>query len=155
MVFAIAFICRSVLADSEVTRIPILDAPAGTVGLGFGVRFENTPYIKEDSTSGVGDALDIDWVPMYLYEGELVFAHGTSVGLHLFRNEFFRADIVARYRFDHLDPESSSYYEGLEEREQTVDAGLSFTINGEFGSLKLEWVTDTLNKHNGEEVDLT
>jgi outer membrane scaffolding protein for murein synthesis (MipA/OmpV family) len=153
VLFAVA--CQTVKADAEVTRIPILDAPPGTIGLGFGVRSESTPYIKENSASGVGDVVSIDWVPMYLYEGETVFAHGTSVGIHLYRSWFFSADLLARYRFDHLDPDNSDYYEGLEEREQTVDAGLSFTVRGGFGSLKLEWVTDTLNRHNGEEVDLT
>ncbi|KPJ94991.1 MAG: hypothetical protein AMJ55_05025 [Gammaproteobacteria bacterium SG8_15] len=152
-VFILAcYYCSPVLADAEVTRIPILDAPPGTVGLGFGVRLETSPYKTGNSSS---DMLNIDWVPMFLYEGELLFAHGTSVGLHLFRNEFFSADILARYRFDHLDPQRSDYYQDLEEREQTVDAGLSFTLKGAFGSLKLEWVTDTLNRHNGEEVDLT
>lgn len=145
----------NVLADAEVTRIPILDAPPGTIGLGFGIRLENSPYKTDSDSSGIGDELTVDWVPMYLYEGELVFAHGTSVGLHLLKNKFFSADILARYRFDQLDPSSSEYYEGLEKREQTVDAGISLTLKGGFGALKLEWVTDTLNKHNGEEVDLT
>ncbi|MCI0505701.1 MAG: MipA/OmpV family protein [Gammaproteobacteria bacterium] len=143
------------LADSEVSRIPILDAPPGTVGLGVGVRLETTPYKEDESSSGIGDDINQDWVPMYLYEGKYLFAHGTSVGVHMYRNDFFSADALARYRFDQLDPQTSDFYEGMEKREQTVDAGFSFSFKGAFGSVKFEWVTDTLNKHNGEEVDVT
>lgn len=143
------------IADSEVTRVPFIDAPPGTVGLGFGFRMGTSPYIEDDESSDIEDQKKLDVVPMYLYEGKYLFAHGTSYGLHVFRTNTFSADILARYRFDYLDPGSSNYYDGLDQREQTVDGGISFTYQGSFGRIKFDWVTDLLDEHNGEEIDLT
>jgi outer membrane scaffolding protein for murein synthesis (MipA/OmpV family) len=146
---------RDGIADSEVTRIPIIDAPPGTVGLGFGYRLATSPYFEDKETSDLEEEKLADLVPMYLFEGKYFFAHGTSYGIHVFRKQSFTADLLARYRFDRLDPSSSDYYDGLQERDQTVDGGISLSFNGRFGSLKFDWVTDLRDKHNGEEFDLT
>jgi hypothetical protein len=39
-----------VLANQEVARIPIVDAPPGTPGLGGGVRLGSNPYNGESDT---------------------------------------------------------------------------------------------------------
>jgi len=61
-------------AGQEVARIPIVDAPPKTPGLGAGVRLGNSPYR--------GDSTTFDLVPLYLYEGRYLFAHGVSAGVH-------------------------------------------------------------------------
>jgi outer membrane scaffolding protein for murein synthesis (MipA/OmpV family) len=143
------------LADSEVTRIPIIDAPPGTVGLGFGFRLSTNPYLEGDQSSELEQETQLDLVPMYLFEGKHLFAHGTSFGVHMYKNEHFMADLLARYRFDRLDPDSNAYFDGLQKREQTIDGGLSLIYKGDFGSVKFDWVTDLMNTHKGMELDFT
>ncbi|MEH6551977.1 MAG: MipA/OmpV family protein [Pseudomonadales bacterium] len=142
-------------ADGDVSRIPIIGAPPGTVGLGFGLRYGASPYIGVDTISSVSNENNYDLVPLYLYEGEYLYSHGTSFGAHLFRNNTFTFDILARVRFDRLEPESSPVLEGVNEREQSLDTGFGLGIKGNWGELRAEWVHDSLNVHQGQEVDLT
>ena len=134
-------------AGSDVMRIPIIDAPPFTPALGGGLRLSTSPYVEDDSS--------FDLVPLYLYEGRYLFAHGTEFGAHLFRDQTFSLDAIARYRFTRLDTDESDFLEGLDERRQTLDGGLSFGVRGGWGELQLDWVTDLLNRHDGQEFDLT
>jgi outer membrane scaffolding protein for murein synthesis (MipA/OmpV family) len=139
-----------VVADQETARIPIVDAPPGTPGIGGGARLNATPY------AGVGAVQDL--VPLYLYEGRWVFAHGTSVGVHAFRNDLVSFDVLARYRFQRLDPEDEQFddplFQGLDERRQTVDGGVALGFRGGWGEVKLDWVTDLGGHHEGDELGL-
>jgi len=134
------------VSAQEVARLPIVDVPPGTPGLGAGVRMGTIPY--------VGELQGSDLVPLYLYEGRYFFAHGTEAGLHLVHNKLIEFDWLARYRFQHLDPDENPALAGLDKRSQSVDSGLSLTVNGSWGSLEATWVGDTLNRYNGQEVDL-
>ena len=131
----------------EVARIPFIDAPPGTPGLGPGVRFGQSPYVGSERNS--------DLIPLYLYEGKLLFAHGASFGLHLFRNDKLTFDLYSSYRFQQLDPDSNVYFQGMDKRKQTLDAGFSVDFYDFWGGVKLSWLTDTLNRHNGDEFELT
>lgn len=135
------------LAAPEVARIPIVDAPPQTPGIGGAFRSGSTPYIGDDG--------EPDLVPLYLYEGKRLFAHGTSVGIHAVNKERFKLDLLALYRFDQLDPSSSPFLEGMAKREQSVDAGISMETRRNWGDLKLAWTTDTTNRHEGQELDLS
>jgi outer membrane scaffolding protein for murein synthesis (MipA/OmpV family) len=137
---------QSVIAQ-EVGQIPIIDAPPQTPGLGGGVRVSASPY--------VGQEAGYDLVPLYLYEGKFLFAHGTNFGAHLFRNDTFELNLLVRYRFAQLDPDGSDFLDGIEKRDQAWDGGISGVVRGKWGQLKLDWVTDLTNTHNGNEVDLT
>ena len=140
-----------VMAAQEVARIPFINAPPGTAGLGGGFRFGNNPYIS----SGESEEVPLDLIPLYLYEGKYLFAHGTSFGIHVFKNEKFSFSALARWRFQQLDPSEDSIFAGLERRHQTLDGGLQATYKSKFGEIRLEWVTDTLDKHNGQELEFT
>ena len=72
---------------SDVYTIPISDAPPGTPALGGGIRLTSNPLI--------GDLDEWDLVPLYLYEGKYLFAHGTEFGAHLFRNDTFQVNALA------------------------------------------------------------
>jgi outer membrane protein len=139
-------------AAQEVSRIPIIDAPDGTAGLGGGFRMGRDPYISgPDAESEV----PLDLIPLYLYEGKWLFAHGTSGGVHFFKNENFSISGVVQYRFQHLNPSNDPIFEGLEKREQSVDAGIMMRYGGNWGELNLQGVTDTLDRHNGKEAQLS
>lgn len=135
----------------EVAEIPFFHAPPGTAALGGGLRFGQSPYLASDNE----DERRLDLVPLYLYEGKYLFARGVSGGVHVVRSDVFEFNLYTRYRFQKLDPDSNEYYAGLEEREQTLDAGVEVGLKQRWGELKLDWVTDTLGRHSGQEFRLS
>jgi len=140
-------LASTIAAANELFQIPIIDAPPSTPALGGGVRATTSPYAE--------DSADIDLVPLYLYEGDYLFAHGTEFGAHLFRNQTFFVDALASYNFMSLDPGQSNFFDGLDERRQTLDGGLGLGMRGGWGELKLEWLRDMLGRSDGQTVDLT
>jgi len=135
----------------EVAEIPFFNAPEGTAALGGGIRVGQSPYLAVDNE----DQRQFDLIPLYLYEGKYFFFRGTAGGVHFVNNENWEVNLYGRYRFQKLDPDSNEFYEGLTERKQTLDAGLQIISTRPWGDLKLGWITDTLNRHNGQEVELT
>jgi len=136
------------IAGYEVTRIPVEGLPDGTPGLGAGIRGSQDMYVGQDR--------DPDLVPLYLYEGRWLFAEGTGGGIHLLDDDIFSLDLLVRYRFNALDP--SDYGEiadGLSTRRQTLDGGVSGGVKTPFGHIKVEWVTDLQDRHNGNELDIS
>jgi outer membrane scaffolding protein for murein synthesis (MipA/OmpV family) len=134
----------------EVGEIPFWHQPAGTAGLGAGLRFGQSPYFASDNE----DESELDLVPLYLYEGEYFFARGAAGGLHIINSDDYELNVLARYRFQKLDPESNEFYEGIEKREQTLDAGIQFRVSKAWGQITADWVTDTLNRHQGQQVQV-
>ena len=138
-------------AAQELARIPIIDAPDGTAGLGGGLRMGRDPYIgSPDAESEV----PLDLIPLYLYEGKWLFAHGTAGGVHFYKNENFSISALVQYRFQQLDPSKDPIFEGLERRQQSLDAGFMMRFGGNWGEFNLQAVTDTLDRHNGKEAQL-
>ena len=134
-------------AAQEITRIPFEQAPPYTPAIGGAIRTGNDVYI--------GGGREPDLVPLYLYEGKWLFAYGTSGGLHAFKNDHVSFDLILRYRFDKLDPNDNEQLNGLNERDQTLEGGLSASWFGRFGELNAEYVWDAQNNHNGNEFDLS
>ena len=133
------------------TEIPFFKAPTGSAALGGGIRFGQNPYLASDSE----DERTLDLIPLYLYEGKWLFARGTTGGLHLVNNDNWELNAIVRWRFQSLDPDSNEFYEGLEKRDQTLDGGFQVISKRSWGELRLSWVTDTLDHHNGQEVQFT
>jgi outer membrane scaffolding protein for murein synthesis (MipA/OmpV family) len=135
----------------EVAEIPIFNAPAGTAALGGGIRGGQSPYLATDNE----DQRRLDLIPLYLYEGKYLFFRGTKGGVHLIDNDVWEVNILGRYRFQKLDPDSNVFYQGLNERKQSFDAGVEFAFTKDWGDFTLSWVTDTLDRHNGEEIQFS
>lgn len=135
----------------EVAEIPFWHQPEGSAGLGGGIRFGQSPYLASDNE----DQRELDLIPLYLYEGKYLFARGVTGGVHIVNRNDIEFNVFARYRFQHLDPDRNEFYDGLEERRQTVDAGIQFSISKAWGELTLNWMTDTLNRHKGQEVEVS
>ncbi len=136
-------------------RTAIGDVPEGTVGLGAALRRGTSPYRGVDNISGLLNDNKADLIPLYLYEGKWLFAHGTSAGVHLVKYDWLKLDLLARYRFNRLESDAKPYFNGLQDREQTVDMGFSGTVYGGWGSLSTTWANDILGIHNGFEWDFT
>ena len=134
----------------EVGEIPFWHQPDGTAGLGAGFRFGQSPYLAADND----DQRELDLVPLYLYEGKYFFARGAAGGLHVVNSDDFEFNVLARYRFQQLDPSRNEFYDGLEERRQTLDAGVQFRMSKAWGQLTLEWLTDALDRHKGQQAQV-
>lgn len=141
-------------ADNQVTHLPFADAPAGSVGLGAGLRFGRSPYQDVDSLSSLENENNADRMPLYLYEGEYLFFHGTRAGVHLWRDQF-KVDAVAQYRFDRLEPEVSDFYRTVDKRNQTLEGGIALTSQWGSHELSTNLLQDMQSRHNGYVTDLT
>ncbi len=144
----------SVFADNQVSHIPFQSAPAGSVGLGAGFRFGASPYKFVETLSSIENDSNSDLVPLYLYEGEYVFSHGTRGGLHLWRKHV-QVDALVQYRFDRLETEVSDYYAGINDRSQTMEGGLSVSASSVFGVASVSFLHDLQNRYGGYEMDFT
>ncbi len=142
-------------ATNLITHTPIVNAEPGTVGLGFGLRLGDSPYRGIDNVASINNDNSTDLVPLYLYEGDRIFFHGTSAGIHLLQGQDVSIDAIASYRFDRIEPDADAFFEGIDERRQTVDGGLSINIVQPWGTLTATAVTDLLGRHNGEEYEFT
>jgi outer membrane protein len=147
----ITFIGLSAAEAQEVTEIPLFNAPWGTASLGGGLRGGPSPYLATDNE----DQRQLDLIPLYLYEGKHFFVRGTSGGLHLVNRDAFELSVLLKYRFQKLDPDSNVFYQGLDERKQSLDGGIQAAYTGQWGRVRLNWVTDTLDRHQGQEVQLS
>lgn len=133
-------------AGEDIFWLPLERVEEGTPGLGFALRGDSGIYQAES------DSLDL--MPLYFYEGSRLFAHGTSVGAHIFRKRSFELDLLARYRFDRLYQVDSADLTDMRRRRPSLDGGLSARVNTRIGTFQLEWVSDMLDRHNGTELDL-
>ena len=146
VVMAMSFLCSDARAQ-EIARTPMGDEPEGTPGLGGLLRVGHQNYVGEPSRT--------DLIPLFLYEGRYAFAHGTSFGLHAFRNQWFSFDLLGRMRLNRLLPEDIPELQGLIEREHSLDAGASLGLRGRFGELQFTAVKDVLDRHDGREMDVS
>ena len=135
----------------EVAEIPLFNAPPGTAALGGGIRGGQSPYFAFDND----DQRRLDLIPLYLYNGQHVFFRGVSGGVHLYNSNDLELSVLGRYRFQHLDPGRNEFYQGIEERKQSLDAGFQTRLSKDWGTVRLSWVTDTLDRHKGQEVQLS
>lgn len=62
------------------TEMPVINISPGTVGLGAAIRRGTSPYVGINNISSQRTGNKADLLPLYLYEGEWLFAHGTSAG---------------------------------------------------------------------------
>ena len=132
----------------EVAEIPLFSAPVGTTALGGGLRGGQSPYLPSDNE----DVRQRDLIPLYLYEGKYLFFRGISGGIHVINRDDVEISLFGRYRFQKLDPGRNIFYQGINEREQSFDAGVRIAYANRLGRFNVSWVTDTLNRHNGQEI---
>jgi MipA family protein len=138
-------------AQYEVAEIPFFDAPKGSAALGAGLRLGRDLYLESDND----DIRRFDLVPLYLYNGKYLFFRGTSGGIHLISNDAIELNLLGRYRFNQLDPGRNEYYDGMDKREQTLDAGFELRLQGGWGAINTNVLTDSLNRHEGQSAEIT
>ena len=122
----------------------------GSAGLGLVLRSEQSPY--------KGAGISNDLLPMYLYEGQRVFLHGTRVGLKLvdeLRVQRHSIDVFLDYRFEGFPYERApASLAGMHVRRPATDLGLGYRYRSDWGNLDAEILHDIDNVSKGGELRL-
>lgn len=137
-----AFLCCSpsiTHAEEQVER-------PGPWQLGVGVIVLDKPYTGMDT--------EFKPIPVVGYIGERLQVFGPRASYLLAGNETFslRADSIIR--FSGYEPADSAALQGMDERDMTLEAGLTVSAGGAFGELALSVLTDVLDRHSGQEAVL-
>lgn len=119
-------------AGQEVTDLAFSNWPTGSAALGGALHIRRNVYQPADNV----DDWPIDLVPLLLYNGKYVFSRGTAAGVHILNKRSVELNLLARVRFDNLDPDDSAFYEGIQAREQSIDGGAEMRVRGHWGELK-------------------
>src|SRR5919198_6435837 len=125
-------------SDPFIDTLPV-DGPA----VGYLLRYERSTYR--------GAERGADHLPLYFYEGERAYLHGTRVGLK-FGHDDWRLDTFIAYRFEGFThdrrPASAA---GLEVREPGFDAGVSLRRRLSWGTPYVELLHDVSESSDGTE----
>lgn len=124
---------------------PLIDAlPVGGAGAGFLWRYERSPY--------KGAPSNLDNLPLYLYEGERAYLHGTRLGLK-FTSDDWRFDAFVSYRLEGFNRDNvPTSMTGLGLREPGWDAGVSLRRRTDWGTPYVEALHDVSQSSNGSEL---
>jgi outer membrane protein len=141
-------VCALVAATAAASSDPFVDLlEPGGAAVGFTWRHERSTYRGADHA--------LDSLPLYLYEGERGYLHGTTAGLK-FIADAWRFDAFLRYRFEGFthDRRPTSTV-GIEPpREPGLDAGLSVRRATPWGTPYLELLRDASHHSHGTELRL-
>jgi outer membrane protein len=114
-------------------------------GLGVGGIAQDLGYKGQGSQGLV--------VPIIYVESGRFFLMGPRAGWRLVEGDL-SLTAVANYRFDGYESGDSRALDGMDDRDGSLDAGLEAVYRADFGELTLTAVTDTLDRHSGQEVSL-
>lgn len=106
----------------------------------------------DQSYDGVGR--EVLGFPLVIYRGERLEVFGPQASYRLSGDEHYVLKASASVRFGGYEPDDSVALRGMEQRDTSLDAGLSGAIMGTWGSLELSAIGDVLDKYNGQEVRL-
>ena len=134
-------------ASQELYRTPIAETADGTAALGIAAHAGTNNYI--------GESTSYDQVPLLLYEGRRVFAHGNTLGFRLVKNDWFTFGPLARARLGATEIDKVPELSGLDLRKDALEAGLTTALTTRFGELHLTTTRDVSNRHEGEELDIS
>jgi len=135
------------LYAQQLFRTGIAEFPHGTPSLGLGVYAGTDNYI--------GESMDWDQVPLFLYEGKRAFAQGNNLGYRLLRTDSVTFAPLVRGRLQNIDPTEVPELNGLAERKNTIEAGATATFRTGIGELQLTHIADVLGRHDGVESEVS
>lgn len=144
LMLVLGFACRPAFATGDPYEGV---AEPGEAFIGAAPRAERSPY------RGAGTRYD--FLPLYLYEGEIAYLRSHSVGLKLVPSDAWRVEVFLRRRLEGSPvddvPESLA---GMARREPGIDAGFSVQWGGSWGNVFAEYLRDASKVSHGTEVRL-
>lgn len=115
--------------------------------LGIGAVYSDSPYRGMDN--------EMSPFPQISYRGERFFLRGTQLGFNLVKDKGVTLSMIGNYRLQGYDSSDSSFLQGMNDRENTLEAGMSAALQTHFGQIKLSILSDLMNEHNGQEIRLS
>lgn len=137
------------------------DGPGGPGGpprgwaLGVGAVASDSPY--------AGEGMRVVPIPLISYQGEKFFFQGIRAGWQFIRNDAFELAAIAQLRFDGFNIDDLSRrqlaangldYRQLEDRDHSLDAGVTAKWIGRAGELEIELLTDATDRSGGQQFSL-
>lgn len=124
---------------------PFIDQlPVGGAGVGYLLHVERSTYRGAEGAA--------DHLPLYLYEGEHAYLHGTRLGLKASAGDW-RFDTFLAYRLEGFTHDKRpSVAAGLTPREPGFDAGMSLRRRTSWGTPYVEFLHDVSRSSNGTEL---
>jgi len=141
--------------NSSIEHGPTEDGPPRRWGLGVGAIAKNSPY--------AGEGARFQPIPLISYEGEHFFLRGITAGWQFVGNETFELAAIIQARFDGFDIKDLSRSKLaangldsrlLDDRDDSLDAGISGKWSGSAGELELDLLSDVSGKSKGQEFSL-
>jgi MipA family protein len=155
IVFALLAVASTGSTAQASDDSPTEDGPPQRWGLGVGAIAQNSPY--------AGEGMRVQPIPLISYEGEHFFFRGITAGWQFVGNETFKLATMVQARFDGFEINELSRRKLaangldsrlLDDRDDSLDAGISTTWSGSAGELELELLTDVSGKSKGQEFSL-
>jgi outer membrane protein len=131
------------------------EGPRSPWGLGIGAVASDSPY--------AGEGMRVVPVPLISYEGEKFFFQGIRAGWQFIRDDAFELAAIAQFRFDGFDIKDLSRqqlaangldYRQLEDRDHSIDAGVTARWSGSVGELEIELLTDVTDRSGGQQYSV-
>ncbi|MFC4314305.1 MipA/OmpV family protein [Steroidobacter flavus] len=148
----------ALLAQTAAAEEAPSDGPPGPPsrwGLGVGAVASDSPY--------AGEGTRVMPVPLISYQGEKFFFQGIRAGWQFVRTDAFEFAAIAQFKFDGFDIKDLSRqqlaangldYRLLEDRDDSLDAGVTAKWSGMAGEIELELLTDVTDKSGGQQFSL-
>jgi len=138
MIFATLF-CYTSLVQAK--------TPNETLALGIGVKYDNLGYRSLDR--------EITPFPFIHYEDQRFFVRGLEFGLHLQQTKTWSLDALAKIRLEGFAAEDSDFFQGMNDRDNALEVGLSLGYQLPAGKLNLSLLADASATHEGREIKVS
>ena len=138
-------ICSAALPD--VAKQNSQTDPNSMLLAGPGALITVKPYKGMDSTIYPIPVVAAVIAPFYFWID--------TAGCRLFSDSNMTFDVIGKLRLDGYDADKSDDFDGMRDRNMTVDVGGEFGISGDWGNLYARILTDGLSQHDGQEYRIT
>lgn len=121
--------------------------PNSMLLLGPGAWITIKPYKGMDTTIYPIPVVTAVSAPFYFFID--------TAGCRLFSDSNMAFDVLGKWRLDGYDADRSDDFDGMHDRNMTIDVGGEFSITEDWGNLYARILTDALGQHDGQEFRVT
>ncbi|WAJ70811.1 MipA/OmpV family protein [Catenovulum adriaticum] len=138
------FSCFSTQAKQAPSPKRQFSAPQGfTYGVGVAVKREIYKGYKQRVVP----------LPLFGYQGDKLSVYGPFISYKLYQHNQVKVSALVAPRFEGFDESDSDYFEGMEERKFSMDAGLGVDYKPKGWHLSAKLRADVLSRSNGYEAN--